>query len=332
MHYLGQMDLNAKSETVWEYYDQTLKQMKAYGAKIIRLDAFAYLHKEVGLSNFFNEPGTWEYINRLQQIGDKYGLLLLPEIHSKYDEKIHEKLANNGFALYDFFFPGLVINALETGSNKHLVKWIREVVENGFVTVNMLGCHDGIPLLDMKGLLDDQSIDDMIDVILNRGGIVKNLFGPDGKKISYYQVNATFFSALNEDHKKFLLARAIQMFMPGIPEIWYLDLFVGTNDHEAAKQGGHKEINRTNLSMSEIETKLQMPIVQEQLKLLQFRNTFPAFGFDSELTIEDSDEGQLNLVWTKDGCTAALRADLRSYEYDIEYSSGDEKKVGRLTS
>jgi sucrose phosphorylase len=184
----------------------------------------------------------------------------------------------------------------------------------------------------MKGLLADQSIDDMIDVILDRGGMVKNLFGPDGKKISYYQVNATFFSALNEDHKKFLLARAIQMFMPGIPEIWYLDLFVGTNDHEAAKQGGHKEINRTNLSLSEIEAKLQMPIVQEQLKLLRFRNTFPAFGFDSELTIEDSDEGQLNLVWTKDGCTAALRADLRSYEYDIEYSSGDEKKVGRLTS
>ncbi len=332
MHYLGQMDLNAKSELVWEYYDQTLKQMKEYGAKIIRLDAFAYLHKEVGFSNFFNEPGTWEYINRLKQIGDKYGLLLLPEIHSKYDEKIHEKLANNGFAFYDFFFPGLVINALETGSNRYLIRWLREVVANGFVTVNMLGCHDGIPLLDVKGLLGDPSIDDMINVILDRGGMVKDLYGPDGKKISYYQVNATFFSALNEDHKKFLLARAIQMFMPGIPEIWYLDLFAGTNDHEAAQKWGHKEINRTNLSMPEIESKLQLPIVQEQLKLLRFRNTFPAFGFDSELTIEDSDEGQLNLVWTKDGYTASLHADLCSYEYEINYSSGDEKKVGRLTS
>jgi sucrose phosphorylase len=331
MHYLGQMDLNAKSETVWEYYDQTLKQMKDYGAKIIRLDAFAYLHKEVGLSNFFNEPGTWEYINRLKQIADKYGLLLLPEIHSKYDEKIHEKLANNGFAFYDFFFPGLVINALETGNNRYLIKWIREVVANGFVTVNMLGCHDGIPLLDVKGLLDDPSIDDMIDVILHRGGMVKNLYGPDGQKISYYQVNATFFSALNEDHKKFLLARAIQMFMPGIPEIWYLDLFVGTNDHEAAQKGGHKEINRTNLSMPEIEAKLQMPIVREQLKLLRFRNTFPAFGFDSELTVEDSDEGQLNLVWKKNGHTASLHANLGSYKYEINFSSEDEKKVGRLT-
>ena len=320
MYYLGQMDLNTKSEMVWEYYDQTLKQMKDYGAKIVRLDAFAYLHKEAGLSNFFNEPGTWDYINRLKQLADKYGLLLLPEIHSKYDEKIHEKLASNGFAFYDFFFPGLVINALETGKNSCLVKWIREVVKNEYVTVNMLGCHDGIPLLDMKGMLDDQSIDDMIDVILNRGGIVKNLYGPDGKKISYYQVNATFFSALDEDHKKFLLARAIQMFMPGIPEIWYLDLFIGINDHEAAKKGGHKEINRTNLSMSEIEAKLQMPIVQEQLKLLRFRNTFPAFGFDSKLTIVDSDENQLHLVWTNNGHKASFQADLRSYSYDIDYS------------
>lgn len=332
MHYLGQMDLNAKSELVWAYYDQTLKQMKAYGAKIVRLDAFAYLHKEVGLSNFFNEPGTWDYINRLKQIADKYGLLLLPEIHSKYEEKTHTKLAKNGFAFYDFFFPGLVINALETGSNRHLIRWMREVVEQGFVTVNMLGCHDGIPLLDMKGLLDDRAIDEMIDVILDRGGMVKNLYGADGQKISYYQVNATFFSALNEDHKKFLLARAIQMFMPGIPEVWYLDLFAGTNDHEAARQGGHKEINRTNLSMAEIKAKLQLPVVQEQLKLLRFRNTFPAFGFDADLTIQDADAHQLSLVWSKGGYVASLHADLRSYEYEIDYVVEGEQKVGKLTA
>ncbi len=328
--YLGQMDLNAKSEMVWEYYDQTLKQMKAYGAKIIRLDAFAYLHKEVGQSNFFNEPGTWDYLNRLKQIADRYGLLLLPEIHAQYGEKIHEKLAGKGFAFYDFFFPGLVIHALESGENRYLVKWIREVVAEGFVTVNMLGCHDGIPLLDLKGLLDDQSIDEMIAVILERGGMVKNLFGPDGQKISYYQVNATFFSALNEDHKKFLLARAIQMFMPGVPEIWYLDLFVGTNDHEAAAKGGHKEINRTNLSLPEIKAKLPMPIVQDQLKLLRFRNTFPAFGFDAELTIEASGENQLNLTWTNNGYTASLQADLRSYAFEITYSSDGKNEAGQL--
>ncbi len=322
--YLGQMDLNAKSEGVWDYYDDTLRQMREYGARIIRLDAFAYLHKEVGQSNFFNEPGTWDYLNRLKRIADGYGLLLLPEIHSRYDEQIHGKLAANGFAFYDFFFPGLVIDAIETGSNSRLVEWIREVVDEGYVTVNMLGCHDGIPVLDVQGLLSEQSIDEMMQVVLDRGGMVKNLYGPDGQKISYYQVNATFFSALGEDERKLLLARAIQMFMPGVPEVWYLDLFAGVNDHEAARAGGHKEINRTNLSMADIESKLQEPVVQRQLELLRFRNAFPAFGFDADLTIDDSDPSQLSVTWSRDGYSASLQADLVGHEFEISYSIGDE--------
>jgi sucrose phosphorylase len=320
MQYLGQMDLNEESEKVWEYYDKTLARLKEYGAKIVRLDAFAYLHKKIGETNFFNEPGTWEYINRLRDIADTHGLFLLPEIHSRYEEKIHEELNDHGYAFYDFFFPGLVIDALETGTNPRLVRWIREIVDKQFITVNMLGCHDGIPLLDIKGLLSDDSIDRLIKVIVNRGGRVKNLYGTDGKKISYYQVNATFFSALNANQKKLLLARAIQMFMPGIPQIWYLDLFAGTNDHEAADKGGHKEINRTNLSVADMESKVSTPIVQEQLKLIGYRNTFPSFGIDSKLTIDDSNENTLKLEWSKDNSKASLHADLNTFEYEITHS------------
>jgi sucrose phosphorylase len=259
-------------------------------------------------------------------MAEEYGLLLLPEIHSRYDEKIHEKLAANGFAFYDFFFPGLVIDALETGRNAHLVEWMREVEENDYVTVNMLGCHDGIPLLDMKGLLRDESIDRLINTILRRGGMVKDLFGPDGTRISYYQVNATYYSALGENDDKLLLARAIQMFMPGIPEVWYLDLFAGVNDHEAAQLGGHKEINRTNLSMPDIELRLQEAVVQRQLALLRFRNTFPAFGFDARLVIREGPEDRLELTWLAGEHSASLSADLTTYEFEISYSSGDEQK------
>ena len=143
---------------------------------------------------------------------------------------------------------------------------IREIIEKDIRTVNMLGCHDGIPVLDLRGktidgvtqggLLSDEEIDAVIDRIMDRGGRVKNLYGPDGKKIAYYQINATFFSALGEDERKLRLARAIQMFMPGIPQVWYLDLFAGKNDYAAADKGaagGHKEINRTTLDNSDIE-------------------------------------------------------------------------------
>lgn len=329
--YLGQMDLNAKSEMVWDYYDRTLAQLKSYGARIVRLDAFAYLHKEVGKRNFFNEPGTWDYIDRLRAIADGHDLVLLPEIHSAYSERTHDKLADNGFPFYDFFFPGLVIDALESGRATYLTRWIGEILDGDYITVNMLGCHDGIPLLDLKGLLDDQSIDRLIATVLDRGGMVKNLYGPDGTKISYYQVNATFFSALGEDVGKLLLARAIQIFMPGVPQVWYLDLFGGRNDHEAARLGGHKEINRSNLSKREIRDRLDTPVVRDQLRLLRFRNRFPAFGWDAAIDVVDSGNGHLSISWERGGHRAALEADLTTCSFTISsWSDGAEAPVFRL--
>ena len=73
------MDVNAKSPLVWKFYEATLKQLKAYGCSILRLDAFAYLHKAVGESNFFNEPGTWDYLSRIKEIADRHQLILLPD-------------------------------------------------------------------------------------------------------------------------------------------------------------------------------------------------------------------------------------------------------------
>lgn len=113
---------------------------------------------------------------------------------------------------------------LRTGEQITLQNGLREVVDDKISTVNMLGCHDGIPLLDLKGLLPEDDIRSLIDLIVSRGGMVKNLHG---QKNIYYQVNATYYSALGESDSKMLLARAIQMFMPGKPQVWYLDLFAG---------------------------------------------------------------------------------------------------------
>jgi sucrose phosphorylase len=318
---LAQVDLNAESQVVWNFYDATMEKLASYGGRIVRLDAFAYLHKEIGSSNFFNEPGTWQYLARIRKTADRLGITLLPEIHSKYGDKTHEKLAENGYAFYDFFFPGLVINAIESGDGTYLASWIREVRKKGFSTVNMLGCHDGIPVLDLTGYLPDSIIEETINLITDRGGVVKNLYGPDGEKISYYQVNATFYSALGEDPQKLLLARAIQLFMPGVPEVWYLDIFAGTNDYKAAQEIGHKAVNRTNLTSEQIEERLQWPLVQKQLELLRFRNTFPAFGRDAELTI-GGDSGRLELTWRRDGRSATLSADLKSVEFVVRWNDG----------
>ena len=339
-NYLGQMDLNARSEGVWEFYDDTLRKLRAFGAKLVRLDAFAYLHKEPGQTNFFNKPGTWDYLERLRQIAAKHDLILLPEIHAEYGAGLHEEVASKGFPIYDFFLPGLVIDALDRGVKTALVSWARELVEKEIQTINMLGCHDGIPVLDLRGkevagvarpgLLTDERIDAIMQNVLDRGGRVKNLYGPDGKKISYYQVNATYFSALGESEQKLRLARAIQLFMPGIPQVWYLDLFAGTNNYEAADQGGtagHKEINRTTLTPSEIEEGLTRSIVQDQLTLMRLRNTSPAF--DGELETGDTEEHLLELTWRHRSCSAMLKADLRGHGFTVTetHAAGETRSL-----
>lgn len=330
--YLGQMDVNGKSPLVWEFYEETLKKLSEFGCSILRLDAFAYLHKEIGQSNFFNAPGTWDYLDRINGIAKKNNLTLLPEIHAEYGLNLHDEVAKEGYSIYDFFLPGLMLHTLEKGSKKALVNWVNDIVVNGYHTINMLGCHDGIPVLDLKGkevngqfnkgLLEDQDITNIMDTVIARGGRVKNLYGPNGEKISYYQVNATFYSALGESDEKMLLARAIQLFMPGIPQIWYLDIFAGKNNHEAADKGGsggHKEINRTTLSLDDVKEGLQKSLVANQLKLIQFRNTVKAFS--GIINIENTPDNQLHINWVNNDEVAQLNADLSTCKFTIKHIS-----------
>ncbi|MET0065313.1 MAG: glycosidase [Candidatus Thiodiazotropha sp.] len=337
--YLGQMDLNAESETVWAFYAETLKRLADYGAKLIRLDAFAYLHKRPGMSNFFNTPGTWAYLDRLKNIAETHNLTLLPEIHAQYGKKLHSAVSEAGYPIYDFFLPGLVLDALDQGRNTYLLRWIGEIQSKNIHTVNMLGCHDGIPVLDLDGfdsaegyqagLLESSEIEAIIERVLQRGGRVKNLFGADGKKIAYYQVNATYFSALGEDEQKLRLARAIQLFMPGIPQIWYLDLFAGKNDYAAADSGataGHKEINRTTLSNEMIAEGLQKDVVLDQLEMMRLRNTVAAFN--GNLSICETPTHELELSWSNEDEVITLKANLETLSFAISHlPSGDAPRV-----
>ena len=322
--YFGQMDLNIQSDKVWDYYKTVIKKLAGYGAKIIRLDAFAYAPKKVGEKNFLNEPGTWELLEKVSDISKQYHIQLLPEIHAGYQEKIYEKIGQKGYMTYDFFLPGLIIDAIENSTGEVIAKWGMELVNKKINTVNMLGCHDGIPVLDLKGLISDERIQNLIDVIVKRGGKVKNLHGQTN---IYYQVNATYYSALGEDDKKMLIARAIQMFMPGKPQVWYLDLFAGSNDNEAVEKAGkdgHKEINRTNLTMDDVRVGMKKEIVTEQLRLISFRKNHPVFKENAIVNIDAIPNG-LIMEWQNESHFAKLFVDFNIMEYKIQAS--DEAKI-----
>ena len=199
----------------------------------------------------------------------------------------------------------------------------------GIATVNMLGCHDGIPLLDLKGLLPEEDIGRLIDTVVARGGFVKDLHGA---KNVYYQVNATYFSALGEDEGRLTLARAIQLFMPGKPQVWYLDLFAGVNDYEAMRRagaGGHKEINRTNLTAGMVEAGLRRDVVRDQLSLLRLRNSCPVFAEDAEIRF-DTAGSKLAITWENKAGRAALAADLADASFTVTAADASGKETFRM--
>ena len=273
-----------------------------------------------------NEPETWNLLEEIRKMAEPLGLQLLPEIHASYAEGAYRTLTRKGYMTYDFFLPGLVIDAIENHTGDLLARWAQEVRDEEIRTVNMLGCHDGIPLLDLKGLLPMERIQALIDLVVSRGGMVKSLHG---QKNMYYQVNATYYSALGEDDRKMLLARALQLFMPGKPQVWYLDLFAGKNDLEAVARGGeagHKEINRTNLTAQDIAAGLERPVVRDQLRLLRMRNACSAFE-GGALTVEQTAPDRLTLAWERDGSRARLEANLSTYAFRAVTSEGGEESV-----
>lgn len=318
--YMGQMDVNIRSPLVWQWYDQVMEQLAGYGASTVRLDAYTRLHKAPARSNFMNEPETWQILSRLKQMAERRGLAVLPEIHAPYAAGAYRKLADQGCMAYDYFLPGLLIDALDTGDTAWLFAWARELIDGGIRVVNMLGCHDGIPMRDLRGLLPDARIDALAERVAGRGGRRKMIYG-DTPEV--YQMDCTYYSALGCSPEKMLLARAVQLFMPGIPQVWYLDLLAGENDVDVfAREPGadNREINRHAYTFAEAAARLELPAVSGQLRLLALRNTHPAFGPGASVAASQPDDHSLRLLWKNGDAWAELNADFGTLRFTVRHS------------
>lgn len=315
--YLGQLDLNADSEDVWDFYRTVINQLIDYGAKIIRLDAFSRLHKKPGRKNYVNEPESWEILNKIKNITSKHNVDILPEIHAPYSDKYYKLLFDHAKITYDYFFPGLIIDALDTKDFTHLYSWFNEIINDKINVINMLGSHDGIPMQDLKGILPENRIEKMIGTLTNRGGHKKIIHGI---KDEVYQMDMTYYSALGCDDKKLELARAIQMFSPGKPQVYYIDLLAQKSDEEVFINNPKidtREVNRKSYSLDESLSFLNKPIVKKQLELLKLRNTHPVFTEDAKVDVDLKDNTFI-ISWTNDKSSLKLIVDINNYSYSIE--------------
>jgi sucrose phosphorylase len=317
-----QLDINAESAAGKAYLDNILVTCARAGVRSIRLDAAGYAIKRAGTSCFMI-PETFAFIEQLSARAHQLGIEVLVEIHSYYRDQI--EIARQVDRVYDFALPPLVLHAIFHRTARYLKKWF-EISPRNCLTV--LDTHDGIGVIDIgpgknrkeqPGLIPDGDLDALVEEMHTRSrGESRRATGAAASNLDLYQVTCTCFDALGRDSKLYLLARAIQFFAPGIPQVYYVGLLCGENDMELlGKTNVGRDINRHYFTPEEMELKLQAPCVQKLVELIRFRNTHPAF--DGEFSIAESDTDELlTIIWRNQGSRASLIADFRSLEYRID--------------
>jgi sucrose phosphorylase len=182
------------------------------------------------------------------------------------------------------------------------------------------------------GLLTPEAIDRLVEGIHARsGGESRQATGAAASNLDLYQVNCTFYDALGRRDDEYLIARAIQFFAPGIPQVYYAGLFAETNDMELlARTGVGRDINRHYYTAGEVREHLQRPVVRRLLDLIRFRNLHPAFN--GKFEVVPSADDRLVLVWREGVEWAQLTIDLPSLTAEISCSTPEAKHTISVTS
>lgn len=269
-----QIDLNLQSEKTWSWMEESIREILRHGIKTLRLDAFAYATKVPGTPCFFQEPLVWEYLQRIRRITEPLGVELLPEVHEHHRYQL--ALAGRGYRVYDFALPFLTLQAFYDKDGDNLLNWMAKAPENQVTT---LDTHDGIGVVDVQDLLTPAAIERTQENLYTEGANIKRIYSSAAyQNLDVYQINCSYYSALGEKDRAYLLARAIQLFAPGIPQIYYMGALAGRNDvagMEKSRNG--RDINRRSYSREQVAAESQRPVVQTLLQLFRFRNTHPAF-------------------------------------------------------
>ncbi len=319
-----QLDIDVIHQRGIEYLDSILKTFNKNGIKMIRLDAAGYAIKKAGTSCFML-PETYSFIKNISHKANLLGMEVLVEIHSHY--KLQLEIAKEVDYTYDFALPPLVLHTIYTKSSKNLKNWLKISPKN---VVTVLDTHDGIGVIDVAnhdgepGLLNDDEIIALVEKIHeNSNQSSSRATGDAASNLDLYQVNCTFYEALGKDDFNYLIARAIQFFCPGTPQVYYVGFLAGANDVkllEETKNG--RDINRHFYSFEEIEVSLEKEIVKALIRLIKFRNTHASF--QGEMRVIKTKDSQLKMRWEFNNYWSELNIDFISEDAIITYSEGNE--------
>jgi sucrose phosphorylase len=327
-----QVDINLHSRQGWEYLENIVSIFAHQGISVVRLDAVGYAYKKRGTSCFML-PETFEFINELSRIIKANGMEVLVEIHSHYRQQI--AIARQVDWVYDFALPPLILHALFKGTFHYLKKWL-EISPRNAITV--LDTHDGIGVVDVgpevvdgerhEGLLPESEIAGVVDTIhLRSDNGSRQATGAAAANLDIYQVNSTFYDALGRNNQEYLMARALQFFAPGIPQVYYVGLLAGENELNLLKQTNNgRDINRRYFTEEDVWQALKKPVVRGLIELIRLRNTHPAFNGEFSMP-ETNHAYELVLRWDHPNGWAELDADLSTGQFAITHTQDGQLKT-----
>ncbi len=316
-----QIDINVNHAQGRAYLQSVLQTLHENNIRMVRLDAVGYAVKKAG-SSCFMIPETFAFIETLARQAGALGIEVLVEIHSYFRRQI--EIARQVDRVYDFALPPLVLHAIFNRTARYLKQWLAISPRNA---ITVLDTHDGIGVIDIgadgtehSGLIPSEELDALVERIhMNSHGQSRQATGAAASNLDLYQVNCTFYDALGRNDHDYLLARAIQFFTPGVPQVYYVGLLAGENDMALlANSGVGRDINRHCYTAEEIKQALQRPVVQSLFELIRFRNRHSAF--DGAFSLPETGDSEITLRWDNGDAWAMLEVNFDSGSYHISTS------------
>lgn len=308
-----QVDLNWKSpDVLFEFLDLLLTYV-ARGARLIRLDAVAFLWKEPG-TNCIHLPQTHEVVKLMRDVLLTVApqTVLLTETNVPHEENVsYFGEGDEAHMVYQFALPPLLLHGLLRNDSSHLQAWARSLGDppNEGTFLNFTASHDGIGVRPLEGLVPAEEVNWLVEQVKSREGLVSLRSLPDGSEIPY-ELNITYRDALrdleNEDHglHRFMCSQCLMMSLRGIPAVYFQSV-VGARNWTAGPQregGENRDINRERSKWRELEEKLDDPngaeawILNIYTSMLRARSLSPAFHPDGPQRILETGSEVFGLV------------------------------------
>lgn len=291
-----QIDLNYSSIDVLCHMIQVLLFYIEKGARYIRMDAIAYLWKQLG-TPCIHLPQTHAMVKLFRAILDLVApeTVIITETNVPHAENI--SYFGNGSdeaqMVYNFTLPPLLLHTFIEKDSRIFSRWVRELKVPSEKTAffNFTASHDGIGVRPLEGILTKEQIDYLAQAVIDRGGQVSYKQNSDGSE-SPYELNVTYVDALSIPGQegtavhaaRFLAAQAIPLCLPGVPAVYIHSLLGSRNWYKGRDQTGRaRTINREKMDVDALAQSLADPesfrscIFNSYCRMLELRRKQSAF-------------------------------------------------------